>query len=406
MPNSPDPNINLSLERMQQFCQENNTYRPPYEPLYIHIAGTNGKGSTLIFLQSLLLYYQKEKNISSLIALYTSPHLISLNERIKLNNQNIPTKVLDKYIKEINPLAEEYHLTFFEKITAIFWRYIKEEQANIILLETGLGGRLDATNIIENSISIITHIGLDHCEYLGNTTEKIALEKAHIIKKNNQYILAKNQSNIINTIREYAKSIQAKEIPQFQYTEEQLLNILSNTPLSAHYQLDNLQTALIAFQYIIKKLYQDILTPTECLKIAKKAFDRYPPHWRGRYEKIPHNNKYIIFDGAHNELGFKALIKSIKKDKYEKKQKIIIFGMLGNKNYDQCYKILKEIKQSKDLLIITNIDTPIKLDTEEEENTIYINNPSTAIKKAKELLNDNNYHIALICGSLYLRQYV
>ena len=186
--------IKLGLENIQALLQKINN--PEKELRCIHVAGTNGKGSVCAMLSHILREAGYE------VGLYTSPHLKKFNERIRINNKLISDKEIVDYFLKIKP-----HITnqsFFEITTAIAFLYFKEKHADFVVLETGLGGRLDATNVVVPLVSVITNVGLEHTELLGNTIEKIAFEKAGIIK-NKVPVVAGAKGKALEAIKRIAK---------------------------------------------------------------------------------------------------------------------------------------------------------------------------------------------------------
>ena len=203
----------------------------------IHIAGTNGKGSTAHMLASIL----QEAGYKT--GLYTSPHLKDFRERIKINGKTIDKKYIINFIKENQLEFEKINMSFFEFTVAMAFNYFTESKVDIAIIETGLGGRLDSTNIINPELSIITNIGLDHTNLLGNTIEKIAFEKAGIIKKNTPIIIGRKQ----HKTKEIFKSI-AKEKNAKLYYNDNPKNII--TDVKGDYQNENIGTAIKAIEVL------------------------------------------------------------------------------------------------------------------------------------------------------------
>jgi dihydrofolate synthase/folylpolyglutamate synthase len=158
----------------------------------IHVAGTNGKGSTCAMIASIL--HASGKNVG----LYTSPHLIRFNERIRINGYPIPDKQIITFMQKVDPVIQEIESTFFETTTAMAFDYFQQQKVDVAVIETGLGGRLDSTNVIQPKVTVISHISMDHMDILGKDIEKIANEKAGIIKNNVPLIIAEQTPKVKN----------------------------------------------------------------------------------------------------------------------------------------------------------------------------------------------------------------
>ena len=220
----------------------------------IHVAGTNGKGSVSHFLASVL------RNSGYKVGLYTSPHLVDFRERIRINGEMIPEEYVAQFVNDHKSLFEEIEPSFFEMTVGMAFSYFREQMIDIAVVEVGMGGRLDSTNVISPVLSIITNIGLDHTQYLGNSLEAIAAEKAGIIKQEVPVVIGETQSATQRIFAEKAKELNA---PIFfadnsfrveeteQSTNSYMQAVISKndeyysdikTPLSGKYQLKNLAT--------------------------------------------------------------------------------------------------------------------------------------------------------------------
>lgn len=255
--------IQPGLERIQYILDNiNNPQRKYYT---IHIAGTNGKGSVGSILASIL------QEAGYRVGLYTSPHIFSFNERIKLNGgKEIKDAELEPLVAKLLDIGEKVNATFFEITTAIAFEYFAQNGVDIAVIETGLGGRFDATNVISPLFSVITKIERDHTEYLGDTLEKIALEKAGIAKPRRPLIVGKNSKEIYYILVKllhsktdilFAEFLAKPSQPEYIDTRDGKLmkfNIVTpqrnyiqlTTPLLGSYQLDNISTALVAIETI------------------------------------------------------------------------------------------------------------------------------------------------------------
>lgn len=280
----------------------------------IHIAGTNGKGATAAIIDAAL-------NEAGLISgRYTSPHLVKLNERFFLGGEPARDEELEKIATSVAEKAADIEeLTFFEALTAIAFDFYKEKKVDYLVLETGLGGRLDATNICNPILTIITKIGLDHCDWLGDSLEKIAAEKAGIIKKGVPIILAKNDAKVIEVVRKVAE---VKGAP-FHYAPSMVeeSEIPADFPLKGAFNRENAVTALAALKILSTlTLNSKLSTLSSSLRVV----------WPGRFQEI---GRFIV-DGAHNPPAAEALVGSLPEVE-------LIVGFCGDKDIDTVLKTLK-----------------------------------------------------------------
>ena len=391
--------IDLSLNRLKYLLKKLGNPHNNLPPT-IHIAGTNGKGSTLSFIKNIL------ENNNYSVHTYTSPHLEKFSERIHINSKQVNANRLLRSLEYIKKINQKKPITFFEITTAAAFHLFSKHKADFLILETGLGGRLDATNIIPKKlISIITSIGIDHEEFLGNTLKKIAIEKLGIIKNTKNVIIAKqnkevdkfileklkNQKNVHYFNHDYEfKSINSK---QFVFKFQKIEKIIRRPLLQGIHQIENASTALTAAMILKKNNFN--------IKLSSLGKSIYNTKWPGRIEKVKFKNKYIILDGSHNLAGAEKLNQYLKESNARPN---VIFGMLNNKKAFEFLSILKK-----------NIDTlyPIKIPDEKNAYTqeeIYNISKElhliTVIKKNlgtinQSLMNKSNKYI-LITGSLYL----
>lgn len=314
--------INLGLERINDALER--LGNPQNNMKIIHIAGTNGKGSVASTLANILKYTGFN------VGLYTSPHLVEYTERIKINNEEISKEDFAKYISDVCNIAD--NLTEFEILTATAFKYFSDKKVDYVVLETGLGGRYDATNVCKNTLAIITSISLDHTDRLGDTYEQIAYEKAGIIKENSTVITA-SYNNGFTTIKDIAKEKNAKLIPinyevKMIYKNGVNYAMIDNQqyefPLLGLYQKQNLALVLEA----CKVLNISFVAIEQGLKTAK---------WPARLEYIKEKN--ILIDGAHNPDSAQELRKSL--DFYFKNEKkIFIYSTIDTKDYKAIADIL------------------------------------------------------------------
>jgi len=278
----------------------------------IHIAGTNGKGSTAHMLASIL----QESGYK--VGLYTSPHLKDFRERIKINGEKIPENSVIKFVEQHKIAFENISMSFFEYTVAMAFDYFANQQVDIAIIETGLGGRLDSTNILNPELTIITNIGLDHTNLLGNTLEKIATEKGGIIKENTPIIIGRKQKETNTIFQNIAKEKNA----HLMYSEPQQNYA---TDLKGEYQKENINTTITAIEQLQGQGWAINSSNIEqgLLKIVVNT--QLLGRWQTLSE-IPH----IICDTGHNEDGIKQISKQLKNTKYE--QLHFVFGTVNDKN--------------------------------------------------------------------------
>jgi len=379
--------IDFDLKRLKYLMDKFNNPQNNLNNV-IHIAGTNGKGSTAAFLKEILEAHNLSVNI------YTSPHLINFNERIRINKKLISDKNLIKILEEVELKNDRNPITFFEITTAAAFIAFKRFPADINIFETGLGGRLDATNIIENKkLTIITKIGFDHEEFLGNKIEKIAEEKAGILRKNIPVIIAKqSRDKALKTLLHNAKELNSKVIRIEKISKDTKLG------LTGDFQYDNASTAFTAAKFII---------PPISLPKVNKGLAR--TSWFGRIQKLNDGKIFnlrkniTIIDGSHNQDGAVVLEKYLTKEALGKWN--LIIGMLNKREVKNFVKIFKnhiyqiyaiEIPEQKNSL--SPIDIKNKLD-DLGFNTNTSKSLESALKKADDKIP------LLITGSLYLAGY-
>ena len=334
----------------------------PQEGLqYIHIAGTNGKGSTSHFMASLL----QEAGYKT--GLYTSPHLIDFRERIKVNGDMVSRDFVVNFTQENRSLFEELKPSFFEMTLAMAFVWFKKQNTDIVVLETGMGGRLDSTNIITPILSVITNIGMDHMKFLGDTPAKIAFEKAGIIKDKTPVIIGETTPETLPVFEEVAKS---KNAPVF-WAEEETNTIqldsgtfelqhntgetlLFESGLTGSYQAKNINTVYSAFIALQKTLPSLTVEHLECgiRNVIKNT------GLRGRWEKLQ-SSPTLICDIGHNEHGFREIIRSLSREKY--RQLWMVIGFVNDKDIAPVLSMLpKEAKY-----IFTRSSSPRSLEASE-----------------------------------------
>ena len=298
----------------------------------IHIAGTNGKGSVCAMISSVL----DEAGLK--VGMFTSPHLVKVNERIRFDNELISNdnfKRIADFIYDIEK-KNNVSLTFFETLTAMAFIYFNERKLDYAVMETGMGGRLDATNVVEPVISVITNIGLEHRDVLGNTIKDIAKEKAGIIKSNTT-VVTSAKGKAFSVIEKVAEKHNSRVV-----VAKKLRNI--ELRLKGEYQKENASTAFAVLKEL--GINKDVI-----LRGLKKAY------WPGRFEFMDGN---ILLDCAHNPDGIKALVKSIRKLDY--KNLIVVIGVMKDKDINS---IAKKIEKLNPMVIATKASVSRSREPEE-----------------------------------------
>lgn len=341
-------NMKLGLSRIRNFLKA--VGNPQNRLRYIHIAGTNGKGSTAHYLANILI----ENGYKT--ALYTSPHLIDIAERIKINGKDIKNKIFDSLFKKYLALAKKYKLSFFEYITAIALIYFAEQKVEIAVLETGLGGRFDATNIIENPlICIITSISLDHKDILGKTIKKIAFEKAGIIKKGTKTIVSNLSQDALSQIYKktkpyiFSKNFKASDCLRtvkfqkfnYQAPDGSFIKNIKLRMLGSH-QIQNACLAICASYLLKEKGF--IINGGKVKKALLNT--NIAARFDTRILKIKNKTIEFIIDGAHNEEAVEAFVKQWKERGCNSKNALFIFAMMKDKDYKKCVSLLAPIMYS------------------------------------------------------------
>ena len=379
----------------------------------IHVAGTNGKGSTCSFIASIL----KESGYK--VGLYTSPFLETFTERIRVNGENISEEEVGKIVSLIKEkieimVSEGYsYPTEFEIVTAMAFYYYNQEKVDFVALEVGLGGRYDATNVIDKPVvSAITSISLDHTGILGDTLGKIAFEKGGIIKEDCTTIVYPQQEEASEVIKNICAEKKSKYIEcDFKNIEIKSSNINSqiyNCNINGK-ELRDLEIKLIGDHQIKNSIVAlnviEYLNDIKITNISEENIRKglLETKWPGRIEKISENPMFII-DGAHNEEGAKSLANSIEKY-FENKNKILVIGMLEDKDIESVLDLLIP-KFNK--FITTTPDNPRAIDANKlkekiERYNIEVTckpNIKEAVDYALEISNKDD--VIISAGSLYM----
>lgn len=395
--------IKPGLARMEYIMEKLN--HPEKANKWIHIAGTNGKGSTLTFIRSSL----EEAGYKT--GTFTSPYIETFNERISVNGIPVSDQMIVDLANRIKPIAEELEKTVygppseFEIITAMmFLCFAEYEPIDIGIIEVGLGGRLDSTNVLTPLISVITTIGMDHMEFLGNSIEQIAGEKAGIIKpgipvisgviqKEAQEVIinnaVRNNSNVAWLNKDFFIQNRGDEIT-FRTSHGDEIPDITIGLLGIH-QLNNAAVAIKVLQYLNTFSSYEI-NQSAIKQGLKKAF------WPGRMELLD-VKPFIMLDGAHNPEGVKTFADSIKTYPGHKK---IIVSILKDKNYQEMIALLKTIPDTE--ILLTTFDYPRAMSANEVTQIGTIEGISTnpnwkqALDGINEIKNDTKFFVT---GSLY-----
>ena len=360
--------INPSLEPIIQIM---NVFGNPQNKLKcIHIAGTNGKGSVCAMTTNVLI------NAGYKVGRYISPHLIDVRERFVINDEMIPKEKFVEYSESVLNKAKEnnINLTFFELTTAICFLYFFDEKVDYAVIETGIGGTWDSTNIIKPLISVFTMIDLDHMEFLGDTIEKIAKDKSGIIKEKIP-VVAHERNVGLEIIKNKSKEKNSKLIVAIDYNGKISLN--------GEFQKENAG--------IVYSVCQELGIDENIIqKGIKEAY------WPARCEFIKDN---LLIDGAHNPSGIKVLTKYVDSIRNKFKGVTVIFGCGQNKDFKSMLKLLPE----NDLLIFTQSskskNEPRNPQDFENVQAMIISNVKDAVESAMNLTPDN---LIVCCGSLYI----
>jgi dihydrofolate synthase/folylpolyglutamate synthase len=390
--------IKLGLDNVNSFLNEIGN---PYRKLKMfHVAGSNGKGSTSAFLASILSEYGYK------VGLYTSPHFVRFNERIKINGKEISDQFVASFIEKYDKLIDQFNLTFFEVTTAMAFSYFETNKVDYAVIETGLGGRLDATNVIKPLASIITTISLEHTHILGDTIEKITAEKAGIIKKDVPVFIGKLPLSAVEVIEKKCSEstselykivdyVNEKKNSFELYTDELELDDW-NMPLKGKYQKYNAALAALVISKIMDESDSNIFERGINDVVKNTGL-------QGRYE-FYRKRPDIIFDSAHNPEGFINFLDEFKKDSIKYSKKVVLFGAMRDKAVD---KMLSFLKECFDEVHITNINND-RACTINELNEIAGKIDLNVIveEDCLELINnftkENENSVLVVLGSMYL----
>ena len=359
----------------------------------IHIAGTNGKGSTAAIINSILIANGYK------VGLYTSPHLLNFNERIRVNGVTITDEEIISFMKHVDPAINEIKSTFFEVTTAMAFYHFNNNDVDIAIIETGLGGRLDSTNVVNPSLTVMTPISLDHRDILGNTIKKIAKEKAGIIKRGVPLITANQVSNVSKILE---KRVKKKESVMHICPNPESVK-LSSDGTSFEVNGNNYHTSLIgehqaqnaALAIATIKLFNSNISYETIDKGLRNVY------WPGRLQLVADK---IYYDVAHNENGVKSVLNNLKRMFPKSK----LYGLLCLKGDKEIDCIAESIKSQFEMLFVSTSKDGLLMEPEklskELHNLEVVNFPlddiSSSISKIKKVRKPDD--VILIFGSHYI----
>ncbi|USI64588.1 bifunctional folylpolyglutamate synthase/dihydrofolate synthase [Lactococcus petauri] len=380
---------------------------PEKELSMLHVAGTNGKGSTIAFTRGIL------EQLDLTVATFTSPFIATFGERMAINGHPIPDDKLIMYVEQLKPFVEEMDkdenlagITEFEIITALAFRYFADEHVDVALIEVGLGGLLDSTNVIQPVATAITTIGMDHMDILGDTLEKIAAQKAGIIKPNTPLVTGKIADEALAVIAQTAQKNQAQH---YQYGIDYQVEILENERFNYkddEIHLLNLEKALLGLHQIDNAALAVKLTMVYAQKVGlslseeaiRKGLKR--TFWPARMEEIS-RAPLTLLDGAHNVHAMQRLLENLKNE-FSGRKITILFSALVTKDITEMIKMLQTVDNSE--LILTTFDYPKALKLEdftylEKENVALAEDWKSTYSALKANLQKDD--VLLMTGSLY-----
>ncbi|WP_296146663.1 folylpolyglutamate synthase/dihydrofolate synthase family protein [uncultured Flavobacterium sp.] len=356
----------------------NHLNNPEKEIKTIHVAGTNGKGSTSHFLASIL----QEAGYKT--GLYTSPHLKDFRERIKINGQNISENFVVDFIASNKSFFEENQLSFFEMTVGLAFDYFRQEKVDIAIIEVGLGGRLDSTNIISPLLSVITNIGLDHIQFLGNTIEKIASEKAGIIKPKTPVVIGEYTSETKPVFENKANETQCEIFFASDLIEETYPSVLLGD-----YQVQNKKTVLQSIRVLQSQNQFEISEEN-----IKNGFWNVVKNTglQGRWQQLGTHPK-IICDTAHNKHGLEIVMKQLQRQEFDTLH--FVLGVVNDKDLDDVLPLFP--KNAKYYFCKPNIPRGLEASILAEKATNFrlngkvFNSVTEAYEEAKKNASENDF---------------
>ncbi len=379
-----DAAYKVDLENTIQLCNLLNNPQENFKS--VHVAGTNGKGSTSHMLASIM------QGAGYKVGLYTSPHLKDFRERIKINGEMISEEEVIEFVETHKSNFEQINLSFFEWTVGLAFYYFSQNKVDIAIIETGLGGRLDSTNVIQPEVSVITNIGIDHTQFLGDTLLKIATEKAGIIKHNIPVIIGETQDEVKQVFIDMANEIGTS----ISFADKQIGEILP-TDLKGEYQKKNVKTVLSTINVLQNKGWN-----IDDSSIAKGLLNTVKnTGLLGRWQTLS-NNPLIICDTGHNEAGIKEIVEQL--DSLTFNQLHFVFGAVNDKSIDKILDLLP--KDAIYYLCQADIPRALAIDdlerkfNEKRMKSIKCGSVQDALCKAKNQVNDND--LIFVGGSTFV----
>lgn len=356
---------------------------PHHDLKFIHVAGTNGKGSTCSMLASILT------ESGNMVGLFTSPHIQDFRERIRVNGEMVSEEFVIDYVQQIQAANIDFEPSFFEIsfLMALLW--FKQSNCTVCVIETGLGGRLDATNVIIPLLSLITNISLEHTQFLGNTITEIAGEKAGIIKNNVPVVIGEREiesSKVFDAIAQEKNAL-------IQYAPDNEISIPMNFPLLGNYQQANYKLVKMAIDLLQPSFPISFENISQGLSNLTKNTGFY-----GRLQVISESPR-VIFDVSHNEAGIKATL-----DFFKDEQLVIVYGTSADKNLDAIFPLFPQ----NAAYLFTEFENERSATTQKLDeyalnfklSALFFKNAQNALFKAKTIANKGD--TILVFGSFFL----
>jgi len=373
--------IILGLERIQRFLELLGNPQDSFRS--IHIAGTNGKGSTAAMVESIL------RGAGYKTALYTSPHLVCFNERVQANAKKISNPELERLVSQLRAIKEKARLklTFFEFTTALAFEFFKRKRVDFAVIETGMGGRLDATNVITPLVSVITNVSIEHRQYLGNTLQEIAFEKAGIIKQGVPLITSEKNPAVLRVFKKECKRKKSRLIKASKPYKGKIA-------LQGSFQRANAAMAIAVARQLQKR----------GVKISEKAIRNglAKVQFLGRFAEMQ-RAPTVLLDCCHNPGAAPALAKAFS-ERFKRRKALLVIGVSSDKNIRQIALTLAPLASS---VIVTGAKIramqPEKLKKEFEQNgkkAIIVKGVKNAVRKA--IATAGKKGIVLVAGSCFV----
>ena len=406
-----------NLNRMTQLLA--GLGNPQENQQFIHVTGTNGKGSVVKMVSCLI------EKLGLKVGRYTSPFIMRFNERIAINQEPISdadlvtvTQQIQTTVAQIQTTDPEFEVTEFEWITAMMFLYFKQQQVDVAVVEVGIGGLYDSTNVLTPLVSVITSIGLDHQALLGKTFAEIATQKAGIIKAGHPVVIGQLPEEASAVVKETAKRLNSqlsisgrdfstsavKTLPtwgqQLTFKNDAVTYQQLQIPMMGDYQIENAAVALQVFWCYLHLTQQKL-----AVRDIKRGLKRVS--WPGRFEKI-NDEPLIILDGAHNPEGVAQLVQTTR-HQFKNRDIYLLFGALGDKNLDQ---MLPQLKKIATRMVLTTVPDNPRAATAAQytavDETITFE-PDWPVALTELLADVSADDVLLVTGSLYListiRQY-